>query len=56
MAVVPSENELIALAPNIKRRRMSVVRDFSPRCGRVAAPNSGSSKQIMVDRSSQGKW
>ncbi|KAH1082774.1 hypothetical protein J1N35_022535 [Gossypium stocksii] len=56
MIVMPAENELVAPAPKFKRRRVSAVRDFPLGCGRVAAPNFGSSKQITVDQSSQGKW
>ncbi|KAH1107059.1 hypothetical protein J1N35_010827 [Gossypium stocksii] len=42
MAVVPAENELIALARKFKRCMVSAVQDFPPGCGRVAGPNSGS--------------
>ncbi|KAH1039705.1 hypothetical protein J1N35_041448 [Gossypium stocksii] len=56
MAVVLAKNELVALAPRFKRRRVSVVWDFLLGCSRVTAPNSGSSKQMTIDRSSQGKW
>ncbi|KAH1038444.1 hypothetical protein J1N35_040187 [Gossypium stocksii] len=55
-AVVPAENELVVPAPKFKRLRVSVVRDFPPGCGRVVAVNSGSSKQITIDRSSQDRW
>ncbi|KAH1083032.1 hypothetical protein J1N35_022793 [Gossypium stocksii] len=56
MVVVSAENKLVALALKFKRRRVSMIRDFPPGCGRVATPNSGSSKQITIDRYSQGKW
>ncbi|KAH1129546.1 hypothetical protein J1N35_000924 [Gossypium stocksii] len=56
MAMVPAENELVVPTPKFKRCRVSAVRDFPVGCGRVVAPNSGSSKQITIDRSSQGKW
>ncbi|KAH1122565.1 hypothetical protein J1N35_005725 [Gossypium stocksii] len=56
MAVVSAKNELVVPVPKFKRRRVSAVCDFPPGCGRVATPNSGSSKQITIDRSSQGKW
>ncbi|KAH1129362.1 hypothetical protein J1N35_000740, partial [Gossypium stocksii] len=55
MAVVPVENELVTPALKFKHHRVLVVRDFPLGCGRVTVPNSGSSKQITVDRSSQGK-
>ncbi|KAH1129859.1 hypothetical protein J1N35_001237 [Gossypium stocksii] len=38
-----------------KRHKVSAVRDFSPRCGRVTASNLGLTKQIVVDHSSEGK-
>ncbi|KAH1107504.1 hypothetical protein J1N35_011272 [Gossypium stocksii] len=50
MEVVPVENKLLVPALKFQRRRVSAVRDFPPGCDRVAAPNSGSSKQITVDR------
>ncbi|KAH1114405.1 hypothetical protein J1N35_007783 [Gossypium stocksii] len=49
MVLMPAKNELIAPAPKFKQRKVSAVRDFPPRCSRVAAPNFGSSKQIIVD-------
>ncbi|KAH1108154.1 hypothetical protein J1N35_011922 [Gossypium stocksii] len=51
-----AEIERVAPTPKFKQYRVSAVRVFPPGCGRVAAPNSGSSRQIIVDRSSQGKW
>ncbi|KAH1072894.1 hypothetical protein J1N35_025222 [Gossypium stocksii] len=56
VAVVPAENELLVPSPKFKRCRVSAVWDFPPGSDKVAAPNSGSSKQITVDQSSQGKW
>ncbi|KAH1130381.1 hypothetical protein J1N35_001759 [Gossypium stocksii] len=56
MVVVPAENELVVPAPKFKRHKVSTIRDIPPGCSRVAAPNFGSSKQITVDRYSQGKW
>ncbi|KAH1039070.1 hypothetical protein J1N35_040813 [Gossypium stocksii] len=49
-----AEIKCVASAPKFKWRRVSVVWDFPLGCRRVAAPNSRSSKQIIVDRSSQG--
>ncbi|KAH1122496.1 hypothetical protein J1N35_005656 [Gossypium stocksii] len=44
MAKVPAENVRIASTPKFKRRRVSVVRDFPPGCGKVTAPSSRSIK------------
>ncbi|KAH1097343.1 hypothetical protein J1N35_014264 [Gossypium stocksii] len=55
MVVVLAEDKLIAPAPKFKQRKVSAVWDFPLGYGKVAAPNSGSSKQIAVDRSSQGR-
>ncbi|KAH1097955.1 hypothetical protein J1N35_014876 [Gossypium stocksii] len=49
MAVVSTENKLVALTPKFKQRRVLAVRNFPLGYGRVAAPNSESSKQITVD-------
>ncbi|KAH1039709.1 hypothetical protein J1N35_041452 [Gossypium stocksii] len=48
--------ELVAFSPKFKWRRVSMVRDFPPRCGRVTASNFGLSRQIAVDQSSQGNY
>ncbi|KAH1046735.1 hypothetical protein J1N35_037519, partial [Gossypium stocksii] len=53
MVVMSAENELVAFAPKFKQRRISAVWDFPPGCGKVAAPNSGSSKQSTVSQYSQ---
>ncbi|KAH1046785.1 hypothetical protein J1N35_037569 [Gossypium stocksii] len=55
MAKVPAVIKHVAFSPKFKRRRVSVVRDFPPGCGRVTASNLGLSRQIVVDQSSQGK-
>ncbi|KAH1082711.1 hypothetical protein J1N35_022472 [Gossypium stocksii] len=55
MAKVPAEIERVVSTPKFKRRRVSAVRDFPPRCGRVTASNFGLSRQITIYRSSQGK-
>ncbi|KAH1097464.1 hypothetical protein J1N35_014385 [Gossypium stocksii] len=47
--------EHVASSPKFKQRKVSVVRDFLPGCGRVIASNFGLSRQITVDQSSQGK-
>ncbi|KAK5785517.1 hypothetical protein PVK06_040109 [Gossypium arboreum] len=54
MTVVPTGSGHIASSPNFKRHRVSAVWDFPPGCGRVTAPNFRLSRQIIVDRSSQG--
>ncbi|KAH1031747.1 hypothetical protein J1N35_043921 [Gossypium stocksii] len=56
MAKVSVEIKRVASAPKLKRRKVSAVRDFLPRCGSVTASNIGLSRQIAVDKSSQGKW
>ncbi|KAH1097634.1 hypothetical protein J1N35_014555 [Gossypium stocksii] len=56
MAVVPAENELVVPAPKFRQRKVSTIRVLPLGCDRVAARNSGSSKQITIGRSSQGKW
>ncbi|KAH1097363.1 hypothetical protein J1N35_014284 [Gossypium stocksii] len=56
MAKVSAEIERVVSSPKFKRLKVSVVRDFLPRCGRVTASNFGLSRQIAVDQSSQGKW
>ncbi|KAH1063791.1 hypothetical protein J1N35_028778 [Gossypium stocksii] len=53
---VPTGSGLVVPGPKFKQRKVSTIWDFPPGCSRVTAPNSGSSKQIMVDRYSQGKW
>ncbi|KAH1031480.1 hypothetical protein J1N35_043654, partial [Gossypium stocksii] len=42
MVKVLAENVRIASAPKFKQCRVSAVRDFPPRCGRVTAPSSRS--------------
>ncbi|KAH1122493.1 hypothetical protein J1N35_005653 [Gossypium stocksii] len=56
MAKVSAEFERVVSAPKFKRRRVSVVRDFPPGCGRVTASNFGLCRKIVIDQSSQGKW
>ncbi|KAH1122354.1 hypothetical protein J1N35_005514 [Gossypium stocksii] len=56
MAKVSAEIKCVVSAPEFKRRKVSAVQDFPPRCGRVTASNFGLSRQIAVDQSSQGKW
>ncbi|KAH1073004.1 hypothetical protein J1N35_025332 [Gossypium stocksii] len=51
-----AEIEHVVSAPKFKQRKVSVVRDILPGCGRETAPNFGLSRQIPVDQSSQGKW
>ncbi|KAH1108047.1 hypothetical protein J1N35_011815 [Gossypium stocksii] len=55
-AVVPVHSGHVASALKYKRRKVSAIWNLSPRCGRVTAPNFGSSELITVDRSGQGKW
>ncbi|KAH1064025.1 hypothetical protein J1N35_029012 [Gossypium stocksii] len=55
MARMPAEIERVVSAPKFKRQRVSAVRDFPPRCGRVTASDFGLIRQITVDQSSQGK-
>ncbi|KAH1046655.1 hypothetical protein J1N35_037439 [Gossypium stocksii] len=45
---VPTRSDLVVPASKFKGRRVSAARDFPPGCGRVAAPNFRSSKQIIV--------
>ncbi|KAA3479845.1 histone-lysine N-methyltransferase, H3 lysine-9 specific SUVH6-like [Gossypium australe] len=52
-AKVPAETVHIASTPKFKRRRVSAVRDFLPRCGRVSASNFGLARQIAADHSSE---
>ncbi|KAH1122185.1 hypothetical protein J1N35_005345 [Gossypium stocksii] len=54
-AKVSVDTEHLVCVPKFKQHRVSVVRDFSPGCGRVTASNFGLSRQITVDQSSQGK-
>ncbi|KAH1129742.1 hypothetical protein J1N35_001120 [Gossypium stocksii] len=56
MAKVLVECERIVTTLKFKWRKVSVVWDFPPGCGRVTASNFGLSRQISIDRSSQGKW
>ncbi|KAH1107610.1 hypothetical protein J1N35_011378 [Gossypium stocksii] len=56
VAKVPTVTERVASSPKFKQRRVSVVRDFPPGCGRVTASYFGLSRQIAVDQSSQRKW
>ncbi|KAH1097101.1 hypothetical protein J1N35_014022 [Gossypium stocksii] len=53
-AMVLVDSGRVASAPKFKRRKVSAIRDFPPGCGRVTAPNFGSSELITVDRSGQG--
>ncbi|KAH1114404.1 hypothetical protein J1N35_007782 [Gossypium stocksii] len=41
-AVVPLDSGCVASAPKFKRCKVSAIRDFSPGCGRMTAPNFGS--------------
>ncbi|KAH1097553.1 hypothetical protein J1N35_014474, partial [Gossypium stocksii] len=41
LAKVPAENVRVASTPKFKRHRVSVVRDFPPRCGRVTHQTLG---------------
>ncbi|KAH1107623.1 hypothetical protein J1N35_011391 [Gossypium stocksii] len=55
MAKVSVEIERVVSVPKFKQRKVSAIWNFSSRCGRVTAPVSGSSRQIIVDRSGNGK-
>ncbi|KAH1114499.1 hypothetical protein J1N35_007877 [Gossypium stocksii] len=55
MAKVPPENVCVASTPKFKRRKVSVVWDFSLGCERGTASDFGLSRQIAIDQSSQGK-
>ncbi|KAH1082845.1 hypothetical protein J1N35_022606 [Gossypium stocksii] len=55
-SVVPVDSGRVASAPKFKRHKVSAIQDFLPGCGRVTAPNFGSSELITVDRFGQGKW
>ncbi|KAH1055817.1 hypothetical protein J1N35_033882 [Gossypium stocksii] len=46
---LPTENGLVAPAPKCKQRKVSVVRDFVPGCGRVAAPITRPSEHATID-------
>ncbi|KAH1107265.1 hypothetical protein J1N35_011033 [Gossypium stocksii] len=52
---VPTECERIAATPKFKRRKVSTVRDFLPRCRRGTASDFKLHTRIAVDQSSQGK-
>ncbi|KAH1056328.1 hypothetical protein J1N35_034393 [Gossypium stocksii] len=54
VARVSAKNVRVAFTPKFKRRKVSAVWDFPPGCGRVTASNLGLSRQIAVDRSSEG--
>ncbi|KAH1122285.1 hypothetical protein J1N35_005445 [Gossypium stocksii] len=54
VAVVPSGNRVVLSAPKFKRRRVSAVRDFLPGYERVTLWNFGLTRQIAVNRSSEG--
>ncbi|KAH1107611.1 hypothetical protein J1N35_011379 [Gossypium stocksii] len=56
VAKVPAVIERIASSPKLKRRRVSVVRDFPPGWGRLTASDFGLSRQIVVDQFSRAKW
>ncbi|KAH1031592.1 hypothetical protein J1N35_043766 [Gossypium stocksii] len=56
MAKVLARYERVDATPKFKWRKVSVVWNFSPGCGRVTASNFGLCRQIIVDQSSQGKW
>ncbi|KAH1107800.1 hypothetical protein J1N35_011568, partial [Gossypium stocksii] len=53
---VPTGSGLVVPGLKFKQRKVSAVWDFLLGCGRVTAPNSRSSKQIAIDRYSQGNW
>ncbi|KAH1107485.1 hypothetical protein J1N35_011253 [Gossypium stocksii] len=46
---VPTGNGLVAPAPRFKPRKVPVVRDFPPGCGRVAAPITKPNEQATND-------
>ncbi|KAH1097849.1 hypothetical protein J1N35_014770 [Gossypium stocksii] len=46
---VPTGNGLVAPAPKFKQRKVSIVQDFLPGCGRVAAPITRHSGQGTID-------
>ncbi|KAH1122076.1 hypothetical protein J1N35_005236 [Gossypium stocksii] len=52
---VSTASALAVSTPKFKRRRVSAVRDFPPRCGRVTVSNYGLTRQIAIDHSSEGK-
>ncbi|KAH1114223.1 hypothetical protein J1N35_007601 [Gossypium stocksii] len=54
IAKVSAEIERVVSTPKFKRRKVSAIQNFLPRCGRVTASNFGLSRQIVVDQSSQG--
>ncbi|KAH1056587.1 hypothetical protein J1N35_034652 [Gossypium stocksii] len=49
MAKVSTEIGRVVFAPKFKRHKVSAVRDFLPRCGRVTASNFRLSRQIAID-------
>ncbi|KAH1107573.1 hypothetical protein J1N35_011341 [Gossypium stocksii] len=53
MAKVTTGFEHITTMPKFKRRKVSIVRDFPPGCGREATTDLGLHRQIAVD---QGKY
>ncbi|KAH1073552.1 hypothetical protein J1N35_025880 [Gossypium stocksii] len=53
MAKVMTGFEHVTTTPKFKRRKVSAVRDFPPRCGRGATADFGLNKQIAVN---QGKY
>ncbi|KAH1039081.1 hypothetical protein J1N35_040824 [Gossypium stocksii] len=52
MAKVTTRFEHVSTIPKFKRRKVSVVRDFLPRCERVATTEIGLNRQIAVDQGS----
>ncbi|KAH1082918.1 hypothetical protein J1N35_022679, partial [Gossypium stocksii] len=54
VAGVSAKNVLVVSIPKFKQRKVSVVRDFLPGCGRMTASNLGLTRQITVDRPSEG--
>ncbi|KAH1046832.1 hypothetical protein J1N35_037616, partial [Gossypium stocksii] len=53
MATVTTRFEHVAIIPKFKRRKVSVIRDFPPGCGRGAITDFRLNRQIAVD---QGKY
>ncbi|KAH1097380.1 hypothetical protein J1N35_014301 [Gossypium stocksii] len=53
MATVMTGFEHVTTIPKFKRRKVSVIRDFPPRCRREATTDLGLHRQIAVD---QGKY
>ncbi|KAH1031806.1 hypothetical protein J1N35_043980 [Gossypium stocksii] len=50
---MPTKFEHVTTTPKLKRRKVSAVQDFPPRCGRGTTSNFELHRQIAVD---QGKY